>query len=196
MYRFFLKRIFDFVGALILLPFVLLEIVIIAPFIWLTDKGPIFYNAQRIGKDGRAFTMFKLRSMYVNAPDIRNNDGSTFNSNTDPRVTPVGRFLRKTSLDEIPQFINVLLGDMSLVGPRPSLSTKPYSEYDDVMRKRVSVRPGVTGYSQAYYRNSISQEEKFGYDAYYVDNISLVLDVKILFRTVFSVLSSENINTK
>lgn len=196
MYRFFLKRIFDFVGALILLPFVLLEIVIIAPFIWLTDKGPIFYNAPRIGKDGRAFTMFKLRSMYVNAPDIRNNDGSTFNSNTDPRVTPVGRFLRKTSLDEIPQFINVLLGDMSLVGPRPSLSTKPYSEYDDVMRKRVSVRPGVTGYSQAYYRNSISQEEKFGYDAYYVDNISLVLDVKILFRTVFSVLSSENINTK
>ena len=196
MYRFFFKRIFDFVGALILLPFVLLEIVIIAPFIWLTDKGPIFYNAQRIGKDGRAFTMFKLRSMYVNAPDIRNNDGSTFNSNTDPRVTPVGRFLRKTSLDEIPQFINVLLGDMSLVGPRPSLSTKPYSEYDDVMRKRVSVRPGVTGYSQAYYRNSISQEEKFGYDAYYVDNISLVLDVKILFRTVFSVLSSENINTK
>lgn len=183
-------------GALILLPFVLLEIVIIAPFIWLTDKGPIFYNAPRIGKDGRAFTMFKLRSMYVNAPDIRNNDGSTFNSNTDPRVTPVGRFLRKTSLDEIPQFINVLLGDMSLVGPRPSLSTKPYSEYDDVSRKRVSVRPGVTGYSQAYYRNSISQEEKFRYDAYYVDNISLVLDVKILFRTVFSVLNSENINTK
>lgn len=196
MYRFFFKRIFDFVGALILLPFVLLEIVIIAPFIWLTDKGPIFYNAPRIGKDGRAFTMFKLRSMYVNAPDIRNNDGSTFNSNTDPRVTPVGRFLRKTSLDEIPQFINVLLGDMSLVGPRPSLSTKPYSEYDDVRRKRVSVRPGVTGYSQAYYRNSISQEEKFRYDAYYVDNISLVLDVKILFRTVFSVLNSENINTK
>ncbi len=196
MYKHFFKRVFDFVGALILLPFVLLVIIILAPFIWLTDKGPVFYNAERMGKDGRVFKMFKLRSMYVNAPDIRNSDGSTFNSNTDPRVTPIGRILRRTSLDEFPQFINVLLGDMSLVGPRPSLTTKPYSEYDDVRRKRVSVRPGVTGYSQAYYRNSISQDEKFKYDAYYVDNISLWLDIKILFKTAFSVLFSENINTK
>lgn len=196
MYKHFFKRVFDFVGALILLPFVLLVIIILAPFIWLTDKGPVFYNAERMGKDGRIFKMFKLRSMYVNAPDIRNNDGSTFNSNKDPRVTPIGRILRKTSLDEFPQFINVLLGDMSLVGPRPSLTTTPYSDYDDVRRKRVSVRPGVTGYSQAYYRNSISQEEKFKYDAHYVDNISLWLDIKILFKTVFSVLSSKNINTK
>ena len=196
MYKHFFKRVFDFVGALILLPFVLLVIIILAPFIWLTDKGPVFYDAERMGKDGRIFKMFKLRSMYVNAPDIRNNDGSTFNSNKDPRVTPIGRILRKTSLDEFPQFINVLLGDMSLVGPRPSLTTTPYSDYDDVRRKRVSVRPGVTGYSQAYYRNSISQEEKFKYDAHYVDNISLWLDIKILFKTVFSVLSSKNINTK
>lgn len=194
MYKHFFKRFFDFLGALLVLPFVLLEIIIIAPFIWLTDKGPIFYNSERMGKNGRIFKMYKFRSMYVNAPDIRNNDGSTFNSNTDPRVTPIGRILRKTSLDEFPQFINVLLGDMSLVGPRPSLTTKPYEEYDDIMRRRVSVKPGVTGYSQAYYRNSISQEKKFEYDAYYVDNISLMLDIKILLKTLFSVLHRDNIN--
>jgi len=194
MYKSFFKPLFDFCGALLMLPFVLLVIIVFGPIIYITDRGPIFYNAERMGKNGRIFKMFKLRSMYANAPDIRNADGSTFNSDKDPRVTPVGHFLRKTSLDEFPQFLNVLIGDMSFVGPRPSLTTTPYSEYTEIRRKRVSVKPGVTGYAQAYYRNSITQDEKFHWDAYYADHISLWMDIKVLFMTVWSVIGRKNIN--
>lgn len=176
-----------------MLPFVLLVIIIFAPIIYFTDRGPVFYNAERMGKDGHIFKMFKLRSMYVNSKDIRNADGSTFNSNHDPRVTPIGGFLRKTSLDEFPQFLNVLTGDMSFVGPRPSLTTTPYSDYNEIRRKRVSVKPGITGYAQAYYRNSIGQDEKFRWDAYYADHISFWMDVKVLFMTIWSVIGRKNI---
>ena len=198
MYKHFLKRLFDIIGALIILPFVLIVIIVLAPIIYFTDKGPIFYNATRSGMYCRQFKMFKLRSMYVNAPDLRNADGSTFNSDSDPRVTPIGRFMRKTSLDEFPQFINVLLGDMSFVGPRPTLglSTLRYEDLEGDHKTRYTVKPGVTGYAQAYYRNSISQEEKFRYDAEYARNISLWLDIKILFATVYSVLAHKNINTE
>ena len=198
MYKHFLKRLFDIIGALIILPFVLIVIIILAPIIYFTDKGPIFYNATRSGIYCRQYKMFKLRSMYVNAPDLRNADGSTFNSDSDPRVTPIGRFMRKTSLDEFPQFFNVLLGDMSFVGPRPTLghSTLKYEDLEGDNKTRYTVKPGVTGYAQAYYRNSISQEEKFRYDAEYARNISLWLDIKILFTTVYAVLAHKNINTE
>lgn len=194
MYKNFFKPLIDFCGALLMLPFVLLVVIIFAPIIYFTDRGPVFYNAERMGKDGRIYKMFKLRSMYMNAPDIRNADGSTFNADKDPRVTPIGHFIRKTSLDEFPQFLNVLIGDMSFVGPRPSLTTTPYSEYNEIRRKRVSVKPGVSGYAQAYFRNSISQDEKFRWDAYYADHISLWMDIKVLLMTVRSVLWRENIN--
>ncbi len=194
MYKHFFKRVLDFILALFILPFVLIVLIIVGPIIYFTDKGSIFYNAERVGLDGKKFKMFKLRSMYVNAPDLRNADGSTFNSDDDPRVTPIGKIIRKTSLDEFPQFLNVLLGDMSFVGPRPSLTTTPYEEYNADRKKRVTVRPGVTGYSQAYFRNSISQDEKFRLDAEYVDKMSLVLDIKILFQTAWSVIGSKNIN--
>ncbi len=181
-----------------MLPFVLLVIIVFAPIIYFTDRGPVFYNAPRTGLRCKHFKMFKLRSMYVNAPDIRNADGSTFNSDKDPRVTPVGRFLRKTSLDEFPQFLNVLTGDMSFVGPRPTLGNKQLN-YDELVgdrKKRFSVKPGITGYAQAYYRNSITQEEKFHWDAYYADHISLWLDIKVLFMTVYSVVRRKKINTQ
>ncbi|MBQ7288445.1 MAG: sugar transferase [Clostridia bacterium] len=195
MYRFF-KRFIDILVSLVALPFVLLVVLCSAPVIYLTDKGPVFYNAERKGKDGKIFKMYKLRSMYVNAPNIKNSDGSTFNSANDPRVTRVGKFLRKTSLDEFPQFFNVLIGDMSLIGPRPTLPGKsiPVNEMDEIRRKRYSVRPGITGYAQAYYRNSITQDEKFMHDAYYVDNLSFVLDVKVIFKTVLSVIGQKNIH--
>ena len=119
--KYFIKRIADIIGALLLLPLVLLIVIALAPIIWLTDKGPVFYNATRAGKDYKPFKMFKLRTMYVNSPDLKNPDGSTYNSDDDPRVTPIGRFMRKTSLDEVPQFLNILLGDMSFIGPRPKL---------------------------------------------------------------------------
>lgn len=180
--------------ALIALPFVLILIVILAPIIFISDPGPIFYNGLRRGLNGKPFKMFKFRSMYVNAPDIRNEDGSTYNGDDDPRVTKIGRIMRKTSIDEIPQLLNVLIGDMSFVGPRPTLATKSFEEIEVERRKRYDVRPGVTGYSQAYFRNSISQKDKFKYDLYYVDHVSFLLDIKILLKTVVAVLKRENIN--
>lgn len=198
MYKHFFKRIIDFLGALVLLPFVLLVVIIFAPIIYFTDRGPIFYNALRAGKDYKPFKMFKLRSMYVNSPDLKNADGSTYNSDNDPRVTPIGRIMRKTSLDEFPQFLNILMGDMSFVGPRPKLYREGRLEESDVtedMRNSFKVKPGVTGYAQAYYRNSITQNEKFRWDAYYAEHVSFLMDVKIVFQTIFSVLARKNINT-
>lgn len=116
MYSKGIKRALDFIVGLIALPFVLLITVIMAPFIYFNDKGPIFYNASRLGRDGKPFKMYKFRSMMVNAPDIRNEDGSTYNGDDDPRVTKVGRFMRKTSIDELPQFLNILLGDSGIIG--------------------------------------------------------------------------------
>ena len=198
MYKCFFKRLIDIIGSLILLPFVLLAIIFFAPIIYFTDRGPIFYNADRLGVKCRKFKMYKLRSMYVNAPDLRNPDGSTFNSDNDPRVTPIGRIMRKTSLDEFPQFLNVLKGDMSFVGPRPTLAGNAgkYDMLDGDQKRRYDIKPGVTGYAQAYFRNSISQEEKYHWDAYYVDNVSFILDVKILFQTVWSVIGRKNINSE
>lgn len=197
MYRRFFKRFLDIVGAIILLPFVLIEIIILAPIIWLTDRGPVFYNANRAGKGYKPFKMFKLRSMYVNSPDLKNPDGSTFNSENDPRVTPIGKFMRKTSLDEFPQFLNVLIGDMSFIGPRPKLycPEKYKDRLPEYMQKSFLVKPGVTGYAQAYYRNSITNEEKYMWDGYYAENFSFVMDVKIIFKTISSVLLRKNINT-
>ena len=193
MYKKFFKRFLDIIVSLIALPFVLLAVVILAPFIWLEDRGPIFYNATRRGRNGKNFKMFKLRSMYINAPDIRNTDGSTYNGDDDPRVTKIGHFMRKTSLDELPQFLNVLKGDMSIVGPRPVLATKPYEQLPELSKRRLAARPGITGYAQAYFRNSISQDEKFQHDCYYIAHISFLFDLKILVKTALSVLKRENI---
>lgn len=198
MYKRFFKRIIDIIIGLIALPFVILVVLCLAPFIYFTDRGPIFYNATRAGKDYKPFKMFKLRSMYVNAPDIRNADGSTFNSDNDPRVTPIGRIIRKTSLDEFPQFLNILIGNMSFIGPRPKLyNPQSYPNgLPEHMKKSYLVKPGVTGYAQAYYRNSITEDEKFHWDGYYADNISFMMDVKIIFKSMKSVLFRENINTE
>lgn len=195
MYKKAIKRLLDIFFSLIALPFFILVFIFVAPAIYFTDRGPVFYNAERLGKGGKYFTMFKFRSMRVNAPDLRNADGSTFNSSSDPRVTKIGRILRKTSIDEIPQVLNVLKGDMSIIGPRAHLTTK-YHGWDsqtELQKKRLSVRPGITGYSQAYYRNSATSEEKDLYDAYYVDHMSFGLDVKILVRTFLSVVKHTNL---
>lgn len=196
MYRKYFKRIFDLVIALLALPFWFIILIIIGPIIYIQDKGPIFYNAPRLGKDGRIFKMFKFRSMKVNAPDIRNEDGSTFNSEDDPRLTKIGKLLRKTSLDETPQLLNVIKGDMSIIGPRPTISTSDFNEIKGIRRKRYEIRPGITGYTQAYFRNSISQQEKFEYDAEYVERLSFKLDIRIIIVTIKSVLFRENIFVK
>jgi undecaprenyl phosphate N,N'-diacetylbacillosamine 1-phosphate transferase len=191
MYKRFIKLSIDILIALIGLPILLLIFILIAPLIILTDKGPIFYNAYRIGKDGKLFKMFKFRSMKVNAPDIRLSDGSTYNGEDDPRVTKIGRFLRKTSLDEAPQLLNVLKGDMSIIGPRPD-PPDWIDRYPEEIKIFLTVRPGVTGYSQAYFRNSVDGEEKMKNDAYYAQHCSFILDVKIFLKTIKVVLKREN----
>ena len=198
MYKRFIKRMLDILLGLIGLPFFVLIFIFVAPIVYLTDKGPVFYSAKRLGKNGKPFKMYKFRSMKVDAPDIRNADGSTYNGANDPRVTKIGKILRKTSLDETPQILNVLKGDMSLVGPRAFLATttKSYAEMDEKRQKRLTVRPGITGYSQAYYRNSIGLDEKIRYDCYYADNVSFPLDVKIILKTVVSVVKHDNIYVK
>lgn len=198
MYRHIIKPLTDFLGALLLLPFIVLAIAIIGPIIWLTDRGPIFYNATRTGLYCRQFKMFKLRSMYMNVPDLRNADGSAYNADDDPRVTPIGRLLRKTSIDELPQLLNVLMGQMSFVGPRPTLGRSDirFEELEGDFKHRFTVKPGITGYAQAYFRNSIPQEQKFHWDAYYADHVGPLLDAKILFRTFFAVVREKNINTQ
>lgn len=192
MYSKGIKRILDFIIGLIALPFIVVITLIMAPMIYFNDKGPIFYNASRLGKNGKPFKMYKFRSMMVNAPDIRNKDGSTYNGDDDPRVTKVGRFMRKTSIDELPQFLNVLLGDMSLIGPRPD-PLDDMEIYTKHQKKKLNVRPGITGYNQAYYRNSVEQNEKFEHDVYYAENISFFLDIKIFFKTIATILTRDNV---
>lgn len=198
MYVHFFKRLIDILIGLCALPFVVLVILVFGPIIYFTDKGPVFYNATRAGKDYKPFKMFKLRSMYVNSPDLKNPDGSTYNSDDDPRVTPIGRFLRKTSLDEFPQFLNILIGDMSLIGPRPKLyNPQNYPNgLEGDMKTSFLVKPGISGYAQAYYRNSITEAEKFHWDAYYAERISFFMDLKIILKSIKCVLFRENINTE
>ncbi|MED1204710.1 sugar transferase [Heyndrickxia acidicola] len=192
MYKYFLKRIFDLMLALIALPFFLIILLIIGPIIYFQDRGSIFYNAPRLGKDGKVFKMYKFRSMKMNALDLRNEDGSTFNSEDDPRLTKIGKFIRKTSLDETPQLLNIIKGDMSIIGPRPDLP-EFIDVFTDYERRKLNVRPGITGYNQAYFRNSNTLKDKFSNDVYYVESVSLLLDLKIFFRTVFGVLKRENV---
>lgn len=194
MYQSFFKRLLDLAAATLLLPFFLLLFLIIGPLIYWEDKGPIFYRQPRRGKDGSVFHIFKFRSMKVNAPDLRTVDGSTWNSKEDPRVTRIGRILRQTSLDEIPQLLNILSGDMSFIGPRPTLATQDYNQYSEIKKTRLKVRPGLTGYSQAYYRNSIGSDEKFRQDAYYAEHVSFLLDVQIIIQTILSVISRKDIH--
>lgn len=192
-YEKYIKRVIDFFFAVLALPFVIIIILIVSPFIICCDGWPVFYNAKRMGRYGNTFKMYKFRSMKNNSPDIRQADGSTYNGEDDLRVTKVGKILRKTSIDEIPQLLNVLVGDMSFVGPRPTLPTLKLEDVPAEQRKRYDVRPGITGYAQAYYRNSISQEEKFKYDSWYAENVSFFLDIKIIAKTGISVLRRDNI---
>ena len=191
MYRRFFKRFFDIIGALLLLPFLVLEIMILGPFIWFTDRGPVFYNARRAGKGYKPFKMFKLRSMYLNSPDLKNPDGSTFNSDDDPRVTPIGRIMRKVSLDEFPQFLNVLKGDMSLVGTRPP-TVDEFEQYEGYHKRRLSMKPGLTGVWQVSGRSDITDfEEIVAMDVDYISNWSLKRDLEIILKTIQVVLHSD-----
>ncbi len=192
MYRKFFKRLFDIIVSLIALIFVVILAIPIAIAIKFEDGGSVFYCGWRYGKDMKKFKMIKFRSMKMNSEDIRNADGTTFNSATDPRMTKIGAFLRKTSLDEIPQFFNVLIGDMSLIGPRPSPMGNEKT-YDEFVMRKFKVRPGVTGLNQALLRNSATLEERYKNDVNYADNLTFAMDMKIIWLTICSVLGKKNI---
>ena len=194
MYKNVIKPACDWIIALLAFPFFLIIWLFVAIAIKIEDGGPVFYMAERIGKDCKKLRMYKFRSMKVNAENITNPDGSTYNAKDDPRVTKVGRFLRETSLDETAQVLNMLKGEMSLIGPRAS-GWSALDSYLPDEKDKMKVRPGITGYTQAYFRNSISVREKRLYDAWYANNISFALDVKIFFKTTATVLKHENVYT-
>ena len=194
----FVKRTFDFIVALAAIVAISPLLLIISAIVYLGDPGPVIYGQLRIGKNGKAFKMWKFRSMYKNADKMidqltdeqRQQYITEFKIDNNPRITPVGNFLRKTSLDELPQLFNVLCNDMSLVGPRPLIESEIQTYYADMFDTLLSVKPGVTGYWQAYARNNATYQsgQRQQMEMYYVNHASIMLDIKILFRTVASVL--------
>lgn len=194
MYEKYIKRVFDVVVSIIAIAFLIPVWIIIPVIIKISDGGSVIYYAQRIGQDRKKIEMYKFRTMRENCEDIRNLDGSTYNSDDDFRVTSVGKILRKTSIDELPQLFNVIKGDMSIIGPRAS-EWNSLEQYLPHELDKMKVKPGITGYTQAYYRNSLPLREKRKYDAWYANNVSFVLDCKILIRTIRTVLLKENIYT-
>lgn len=194
MYKKIIKPFCDWTISLIVFPFFCIIWLCIVIAIKLEDGGPVFYMAERIGKDGKKFLMYKFRSMKVNAENITNPDGSTYNAKDDLRVTKVGRLLRETSLDETAQILNILKGEMSLIGPRASGWSAIESYKPDEIDK-MKVKPGISGYTQAYFRNSIGVREKRLKDAWYANNISFWLDLKIFFKTIETVFKHDNVYT-
>ena len=187
MYRHFFKRIIDFFGAffgLLLLSPVLLTVVL---FLFVANDGKPFFFQLRPGKHGKIFKIVKFKTMN----DKKDASGKLLSDEL--RLTKVGAFVRKTSLDEIPQLLNVLKGEMSLIGPRPLL-TGYLHLYNDFQNRRHEVRPGITGWAQVNGRNAISWDKKFAYDVWYVDHISFLLDCKIIIKTIQKVIKSEGIN--
>lgn len=185
----FIKRLFDFLLSLILLIVLSPLFLIIAILIKLDSEGEIFFKQERAGLNGKPFMIYKFRTMVKNAEKI--GDGY-YTGENDPRITRIGRFLRKTSLDELPQLINILKGEMSIIGPRPTLMYQ-VEKYDAFQRKRLLMKPGVTGLAQVNGRNSLSWPERIKYDVYYVENWNLWMDIKIFFKTFLVVLKGEGV---
>lgn len=189
MYRFFFKRVIDIVLSLSLLVFFSWLLLAIALCLLFANKSAgIFFFQERPGKGGRLFRIIKFKSM----TDERDVNGNLLPG--EQRVTKIGRFVRKTSLDELPQLVNVLIGDMSFVGPRP-LMPRYLKLYSPEQARRHEVRPGITGWAQVNGRNSITWTEKFKLDVWYVDHCSLWLDIKILWKTVVNVLTHKGIDS-
>jgi lipopolysaccharide/colanic/teichoic acid biosynthesis glycosyltransferase len=190
-----MKRAVDIVGATIALILFGIPMIVIALLIRVLDPGPVFFRQARLGKNGTPFLIFKFRSMKVNAPDIRNEDGSAFTGDNDPRVTKLGRFLRKTSLDELPQLINVFFGHMSLVGPRPD-QVDQIQYYTEIEKQKLLVKPGITGLAQISGRNSISWDQRKELDVKYAQNNSVLGDLAIVARTIPYVLLRKDVNSE
>jgi undecaprenyl phosphate N,N'-diacetylbacillosamine 1-phosphate transferase len=187
------KRAFDLVVGGLMLVAASPLLLLIPVAIRLSSPGPSLFRQRRVGQDGRLFTCYKFRTMYVDAPDMWNADGSAVTSGDDPRVTAVGRFLRKSSLDELPQLINVLKGEMSLVGPRPELPSA-LERYSQRQRTRLVMPPGITGWAAIHGRNDLPWNARLELDLEYVARYSLRLDLYIVLCTVLIVLRAAGVN--
>lgn len=177
----------DIIVSLIAIIVLALPMGIIALLVKLQDGGPAIFRQERLGKGGKSFYILKFRTMIIDAEK-----GGVYSDNKDPRVTKIGNILRKTSLDELPQFFNILRGDMSFIGPRPPLTYHPWpiTEYTEEQFKMFNVRPGITGWAQVNGRKAVEWNKRIELNVWYVENVSLWLDIKILFMTVFKVLSN------
>lgn len=194
MYKNYIKRVLDFIASLIALIILLPLLILIAVVIKMEDGQEIFFKQERLGYKGDVFQIIKFRTMVPNAESL--GDGLSVKSDKDERITTCGYILRKTSLDELPQLINVLKGEMSIVGPRPPVTYHPYDgfeEYPEELKARFSVRPGITGLAQVVYRNSASWNNRILKDNEYVRNISFILDVKLILLTIFKIFKSDSI---
>jgi exopolysaccharide biosynthesis polyprenyl glycosylphosphotransferase len=194
----FFKRMMDIICSLIGLIALVPIFLIVAVAIKIESKGPIVFIQKRVGKDGKTFGMYKFRSMVVNAEELKDklsdkNEmcGPMFKMKEDPRITKVGKFIRKTSIDELPQLINVLRGEMSLVGPRPSLPDE-VMKFENWMMQRLSVKPGLTCYWQVSGRNDIGFREWMRLDIKYVEERSLLVDIQLIFKTFFVLFGDEH----
>lgn len=193
MYQKYFKRIIDIVlsllGIIILSP----VFVVVAILVKITSKGKIFFLQERLGKDGKVFKIIKFRTMVTNAEKI--GSGLRIESENDSRITKIGKILRATSLDELPQFFNIVKGDMSIIGPRPPVTHFPYNyeDYTEEKKKRFLVRPGITGLAQVRVRNNATWDERIVIDVEYVDSITFINDVKIFFGTILVVVFKKGI---
>jgi lipopolysaccharide/colanic/teichoic acid biosynthesis glycosyltransferase len=187
----FLKRLFDFCVSLKLIILLLPVFIIIVIIIKLSSRGAAVFKQTRAGKNGKPFTFYKFRTMKQGVDPF----GASPKSGNDPRLTKIGIFLRKTSLDELPQLFNVLKGNMSLVGPRP-LYVEQMAEWNDEQKKRLLVKPGLTGLAQINGRGELTKEAKLAFDVEYVKKASFLFDLKIIFMTIGLVLGSANIYEK
>jgi undecaprenyl phosphate N,N'-diacetylbacillosamine 1-phosphate transferase len=183
------KRLLDFLFALVVLVFFWPIFILLFVIVKLDSPGPGIFRQKRLGKDGKPFTCFKFRTMIEDAPHLRKPDGSAYTGKDDPRITRAGRFLRKTSLDELPQFLNVLKGDMSMVGPRPE-QVDQVRFYSERQKKRLLVKPGMTSWAMIHGRNTLPWEQRLDLDAEYVENYSLWLDVRVFMLTLPILLST------
>lgn len=196
MYRNIFKRLIDvvlsFIGIIVVSPIYLLT----AIFIRLESEGPVIFKQKRLGVNGVPFNIYKFRSMYINS---ENKGSGVYSGKDDPRVTKVGKFIRLTSIDELPQFFNILKGDMAIIGPRPALTYHPwpYEEYTEEQKKMFSVRPGVTGWAQIHGRKDVEWNKRIEMNVWYAEHLNFWLDVKIFFATIFKVITfKDNYNVE
>lgn len=191
MYKRFLKRFFDLILSIIVIIICAIPMFIIAIAIKIDSPGPVIFKQQRIGYRGRVFNIYKFRSMCIGAEQ---KGTGVYSYKGDARVTRVGKILRRTSLDEIPQFFNILFGDMSFIGPRPPLTYHPWNieEYTDEQLRMFDLRPGITGWAQVNGRKCVEWSRRIELNVWYVDHVSLWLDLKIMYLTVLKVISNSN----